>query len=231
MNGPAQRTAPGKMPGKISDGFTLLEVQLALLILALILTLAFSSLYLLSKGWQASEQLAARNDELRTTGRLLRRYIGQAAPLLWQQKPQEPRLIFEGESDRLRFVTALPGGLQVLFLKVRAGEQPGERSYLGLGYLPLRPEHSPFQAEPEQEASWLRLVENVDQITLAYYGEDDTPGPVDWVSHWRKQAQLPQLVRLRLQSEHAVPWPELVLAVRTELLDHTPQLHVYAEQR
>lgn len=211
-------------------GFTLVEVQAALLVTALVLGLAYSGLYLAGRSWHTAETSAARNDELRATAQLLRRLLGGAVPLLWNQRGEPARLIFAGDDRHLRLVSALPahqgrGGLHLLLLEVR--EQA-----LQVGHLEATPALAPFATDASRRVHWITLIEDVHSLALDYYGMpgDDDPEP-GWHRHWQEEARLPRLVRLRLKSTRAgEAWPELVLPVRTEARPGPFYLNLHAEE-
>lgn len=211
-------------------GFTLVEVQVALLVTALILGLAYSGLYLAGRSWHTAEISAARNDELRATAQLLRRLLGEAVPLLWNQRGTPAQLIFAGNDRHLRLVSALPahqgrGGLHLLLLEVR--EQA-----LQVGHLEATPALAPFTTSVARRAHWITLIEDVQSLTIDYYGTpgNDDPEP-GWYRHWQEAARLPKLVRMRLESTRTgESWPELVLPVRAETNPGPFHLNLHAQE-
>ena len=211
-------------------GFTLVEVQAALLVTALVLGLAYSGLYLAGRSWRTAETSAARNDELRATAQLLRRLLGGAVPLLWNQRGVPAQLIFAGDDRQLRLVSALPahqgrGGLRLLLLEVR--EQA-----LQVGHLEATPALAPFTTSAARRARWVTLIEDVQSLTIDYYGTpgNDDPEP-GWHRHWREASRLPRLVRLQLKSTRAgESWPELVLPVRAETRPGPFYLNLHAQE-
>ena len=206
-------------------GFTLLEVQLALIVLALVLGLAYSGLYLASRGWHTVEHATLQNDALRSTDRLLRELLGTATPLHWHQPGQLAQLIFRGQSERLRLVSALPahrggGGLQLILLEHREQQ-------LQLGYLPLSKALNPFAEAALQQAEWVPLIEAAGPLSLAYYGIRGDELQANWHDHWQEPHQLPQLVRIQLRSADR-NWPELVLPVHSRATPGPAYLNLQA---
>src|SRR3989338_2836490 len=94
---------------KIENGFTLIEVTIAITLLALIAMTLYGAFYL---GHRAVEKSQARSDErqkMRPREDLLAGYIRPAYP---GRPPRDaPSLCFPGQEGRLSFVSALSSGM------------------------------------------------------------------------------------------------------------------------
>jgi prepilin-type N-terminal cleavage/methylation domain-containing protein len=115
-------------------GFTLIELVLALSIVAVLVTMLFSGLQVGLRAWQRGEERAAALQHARSMAQLLETslggaywYVGKAA-----QGDASPILLFKGEAERLSFVTVappLPLPPPILFVAVTlsmdAGDAPG----------------------------------------------------------------------------------------------------------
>ena len=89
------------------QGFTLLELLIALTLLGLILVLLFGGLRLGVRSWDASQKQVDSLNSVRSLENFLRREMSVAYPYRWKAGPTR-RVAFLGERDKLSFVAQLP---------------------------------------------------------------------------------------------------------------------------
>ena len=90
-------------------GLTLIEVLIAITILAAIVVLMASALRVGARAWEAGEKRAAAQQELRAIVELLTDALSGAFPYQGRVGEGEERgILFVGEDDEVRFVTSLP---------------------------------------------------------------------------------------------------------------------------
>ena len=90
-------------------GFTLLEVLLALGIVAATLAIVFGGLRVGLAAWQRGEERTAKLDHTRSLAVLLERALAGAFPYrIAPEGEREARILFEGLPDRLTFATLSP---------------------------------------------------------------------------------------------------------------------------
>jgi general secretion pathway protein J len=90
-------------------GFTLLEVILALSIVAAMLVIVFGGLRVGLAAWQRGEERTAGLDHARSLAVLLERALDGTFPYrIAPEGEREARVLFEGLPDRLTFVTLSP---------------------------------------------------------------------------------------------------------------------------
>jgi general secretion pathway protein J len=90
-------------------GFTLLEVLLALGIVAATLAIVFGGLRVGLAAWQRGEERTAKLDHTRSLAVLLERALDGAFPYrISPEGEREARILFEGLPDRLTFATLSP---------------------------------------------------------------------------------------------------------------------------
>ena len=87
-------------------GFTLLELTIALVLLALLSSVMFGALSFAGRSWDGGEAKAAQVSEMRQTEQFLRAQIGAQYPLRAATVLEAP-LYFSGSADEIRYAAAL----------------------------------------------------------------------------------------------------------------------------
>ena len=194
-----------------SAGFTLLEVLVALSLLAL-LGLALLGLVRTTAGLSADlrDRFETAAD-LRTARSLLAERLARALPLR-RATEAGPVLAFSGGPDGLRFVAAEPpyarskGLLAWEFaLTPRAGE-----TFLEVRVAPAARAGDPLR--PLEAAPWRRLARVTGRLRLAYLSEAGAGGNGPWAAEWRDRTVPPRAVLL--VGDDAADWPPLVVPLR-----------------
>jgi general secretion pathway protein J len=206
------------------DGFTLLEVLVAVVIMAVIMTTAFGALRLGGRSWEAGVSRASDNERFRAVADLLRRQVHQVIPMSWPED-KEKRIAFEGASNQLRFIAPAPKQHRQagLFEYGMSARREGVDTDLVLSFIPFNPDAEAFQ-RPARDQQVL-LVEGLQRVTFEYFGSPGNAGvrgrartsaqPPSWQPRWAADAtRYPQLIRVRLEvNEGQQAWPELYLAL------------------
>jgi general secretion pathway protein J len=95
--------------GERENGFTLIEVLLALGIVGATLAIVFGGLRVGLAAWQRGEERTAALDHTRSLAVLLERAVEGAYPYrIGAEGKQEARILFDGLPDRLTFATLSP---------------------------------------------------------------------------------------------------------------------------
>lgn len=196
-------------------GFTLLEVLMALVLLALLLGLAWGSLRTAIKASSSGEALIARSEQARTVQGFLRRQLAQAMPVAYERlEDAGAELRFEGSAEGLRFVAPMPGYLS------RGGAHVQTLSLVGSGRgLRLEFNHEQLNGydplDPAPERDPVVLVEGVAGGRFEFRDLDEEGRLSDWTSDWDNPERLPLMVRLALDFERDDPrrWPEFEVAL------------------
>jgi len=173
-------------------GFTLIEVILAVSILAVVVLLATAALRVGLRAWEAGQRRVDAQQESRALVELLSEALAGAFPYQGRlgQNP-ERIMLFEGEAEEVRFVTNAPP------LALEAPAAPFHAVVLGrTGQDTLRlierlvPAEEPFAPGPERV-----LSRSVTRFNLAYRDESGV-----WQEKWdgREAGGLPSAVRFDL---------------------------------
>lgn len=212
------RNTPAHVSRYCEAGFTLLEIMVVMVILAMIVTAAFGALRLGERSWEAGLSRADKTETMRTVSGLLQRQISQVLPLTWTEDSQT-YLAFSGTRERMRFIAPAPQheGDTGLFEFTLASE-PHENGFrLVLYYRLVDPDKKGFQPD-SGDRQRVMLVDELKTATFSYYGSPLTGDPPHWHSQWETDAEtFPRLVRVRLDMHtDRRQWPELLLALHTE---------------
>ena len=125
----------GVWSDEVSRGFTLVEVLLALSLMSMLLALAYGGLRASTRAADKGQAILEDSSRIRMAHQFVRRQFSQMIPLGFDLEEagaangsQDGRIVFEGESNRVRFVAPMPGylgfgGPQVQELEVVPGDE------------------------------------------------------------------------------------------------------------
>jgi general secretion pathway protein J len=209
--------APGRAlrASACARGFTLLELTIALLLLALMSSILFGSLSFAGRSWDGGEAKATQVDEMRQSEEFLRAQIGALYPLRARKVVEFP-LLFKGERDEIRYAAALPsrvaeGGVYYFRLAVVS---EGDKSLLVQERVIPDPDS---QDEPNfRDGARSVLAEGIKELKIGYFGRDAGNLDADptWRDKWDDKQRLPLLVRIDVAPEKGPAWPQLVIEPR-----------------
>lgn len=192
-------------------GFTLVELLVAMALLALLATLLLGGLRASRIAVTGSESATER---LLATARgiaLMRRELQEADPLPLGNVT-EPRIAFAGDASSVVFIAPpgaylATGGEEITWLAIENGR-------IVLRYRPLdrASDRWPPLLDPRGMTSVV-LLDGVARAELAYFGRMDATTPMQWQTAWRDAPSLPTLIRLSIASGGAT-WPDLVVTPR-----------------
>lgn len=191
-------------------GFTLLELLLALAMLATGVLVAFATVRGAGAVSTRGQLQARQQEQQRITANLLRGQVQQAQPVVFAVDPQTRRpLAFAGGPQDLRFVAAMPGYLggqsQVHHWRIATDAQGTQ---LNLTLWPLLPGQAGSSATASEVVAW-----PLAQARFRYRGRDPDSGlPGPWLDRWTDTARLPHLVALEVVGADGRAWPMLWVA-------------------
>ncbi len=198
-------------PGGAEAGMTLIEMMVAMALLALLSMGLYGGLSLGTNAWRRGIAHNAGDDSVRFLQSFLRREIEQAYPAYLAQDAAHPQIDFSGGADQLEFLAPAPealigGGDARLSLSTEPG----------IGGMQLILVARPEMADENASLARETLLTGVRSVQFAYFGPDEAGGGAQWRENWAGRTTLPQLVRLRVAFPPDDPriWPELVLAPR-----------------
>jgi general secretion pathway protein J len=188
-----------------SRGFTLIEIVLAVSIVAVVVLLAASALRVGLRAWESGQRRVDQQQERRALVELLSETLAGAFPYQGRRGLSPERFVlFEGDADGVRFVTNAPP------LVLDAPTAPFHAVVLGRnGSDELRlserivPTDEPFESGSERI-----LSRSVARFRLAY--RDETGA---WQERWdgKEAGGIPTAVRFELAVDPARAAPALVI--------------------
>jgi len=199
--------------GTKTAGFTLLELLVAVSLVALLSVLLFGGLRI---GLRSADAVDRRVDH---TAQILQAYdfmqnvLADARPLPTAPNALQSPVDFTGEPDRLSFVAVPPddvglGGFQLLRVALQGTAQ---NRRLVVSWQPAK--RGPTPSEPSMLQPSI-LLDRVSSVDFAYFGVADPNRPPEWLDHWTDRLTLPLLVRLRIAMADHWRAPDLIVAPR-----------------
>jgi general secretion pathway protein J len=198
-------------------GFTLLEVMIAAVLLAVMMSLLLGGMRIGADSWEQGERLAERSARMLVADNFFRSHLSDVKPLYEMptdpgQAGMPPKLAFAGGPALLEYAGTLPpqvrGGLYKF--RLHLAEEAG-RNDLKLSLRPLSVGEQ-AEAEPIED---LLVLENVAGLRFAYYKKTQVEGESQWQQEWREEF-LPSLIRIDITLRGEPPWPSIFIAPRAE---------------
>lgn len=197
------------------QGFTLLELLIALTLLGFIMVLLFGGLRLGVRSWDASQKQLDTLNSVRSLENFLRREMSVANPYQWKAGPSQ-RIAFLGERNKLSFVAPIPsrvggGGLYAISIAL---EQQGKAKRIVWRYLPVTAQMQDFSALGKSTPMVLAASElaQVEDIWLSYFGQENQNTAPRWMDRWESDKALPDLIRVQVRHPNGGEWPDFVVA-------------------
>jgi len=193
-------------------GFTLIEVLIAMTLLSIMVVLLFTSLKICADSWEKGESKITDVNEVAVVYNFFQRHLSVAKPL-WNDLPAEEKTFsFQGKARSLQFVSAFPAsadrsGLQLF--SIRMQKEDNEQLVI-VTVVPFFPVAEGEEWREEE----VTLIKQVSDLKLAYFGADDNGSDGVWQDEWVNKETLPQLVKINIQLENKIYWPEMIIELK-----------------
>jgi general secretion pathway protein J len=197
-------------------GFTLVELLIALVLLALLSAVLYGSLGFAGTTLDRGEAKVDATSGMRLAQAFLRANLEEQHPLRMRKIVEWP-LVFAGEQEELRYAAALParvasGGVWFYRLSVRHDEA---RTPLVLER--MLPDLAAAQAPEFTGAERSVLAQDITGLKIGYFGRDagaaDANDPT-WRDRWDDPQRLPIMIRIDVAPKRGPAWPTLFVAPR-----------------
>ncbi|WP_445370616.1 prepilin-type N-terminal cleavage/methylation domain-containing protein [Methylomonas sp. HW2-6] len=206
-----------------SNGFTLIEMLIAITLLGVMVTLLFGSLRIAAQSWHSGETKIDQVNRKAVVYQFFKHHLSAARPLpefvaaerddlQAPPEPELPKLSFQGLPQSLRFVAALPAASARKGLQIFSIEPARDRtSTLNVTLTPYRRQ---VDAEPEPVV----LLEDVRSFRISYFGAK-SPNAGDapvWQDDWLDAERLPSLVKIHIALNDDSFWPDMIFPLRID---------------
>lgn len=204
------------MSNRISHGFTLIEVLIAMSLLSMMVVLLFGSLKICADSWYKGENKIAAVNEVEVVSRFFQQYLAVAKPLTndFSKKTGDlpAPLAFQGKQQSLQFVSALPASAGRLGLQLFAINKQEDRINVT-----LTPFFSVTKGRQEDKETVV-LLTGVSDFSIAYFGTDEVTdnkmSPATWHDQWLEKSTQPRLVKISIQRANGAFFPDLLIALK-----------------
>lgn len=211
---PNRSLAPGPR-SRLSSGFTLLEVLLALVLFAFVMAGVWGALSGATRITHSANALMVRSEAVHTTQRFIRTWLAAAQPQPYLDADSQRAREFTGDAKSMRYVAPLPfqaghAGLYVQTLELVPGQAGGYA--LDLDYVPYTG-GKPAADKPARHV----LLDDVHGGKFEYLAAAAFGKPAAWRGDWTAANGLPLAVRIHLDPgwKERVAFPDLLVRVHT----------------
>jgi general secretion pathway protein J len=189
-----------------ASGFTMMEVLVAMTLLALLMAALSGSIGFVGRswdrGWEASEKSAAFS-RIEST---VRRMVERAFPVTVRVEKNQ-RFLFEGTQDGIRLVAPDAPGAPAGALYVQELVVEGTGTQRQLTYRQSRFASGSGRPESVTEA---QMLSGDFSIAFSFFGAAQPSAPPAWLDRWTPGRNLPELVQLKILVGGESPWPPIM---------------------
>lgn len=203
-------------------GFTLIEVLIAMTLLSVMVVLLFSSMRISAVSWVKGEDKITQVNDVAVVYQFFQHHFTEARPL-WDDFSSEYKLLaFQGDSQKLQFVSAFPAsakksGLQLFSIRLA---NDGDEKILMVSIKPFYP-----AAEGEEwRTEEVTLLRHVSNFSLYYFQQDENEPDGMWLDSWLEIETHPKLVKVIIERDDGSYWPEMIFALKATGILGNPNL-------
>ncbi len=195
------------------QGFTLLEVMLAMTLLSIMVVLLFSSLQIGAESWNKGEKKIAEVNEKAVVFQFFKQHLPSIRPLSneFNQsnnpfKETESPFSFAGKVDEFQFVSVFPASANRKGLHLFEVIFDPRDDLIKVILQPYYPNAQGDEWEPEE----VILLEKVDSLKVAYFDRDESV----WEPRWQEKTELPALIKIKIELLDQSYWPEMIFHLK-----------------
>jgi len=195
-----------------SDGFTLLEITLAVAILAMMSLAIYRFVQSNLTALRASSDASVADARYNGLRDLLQAQW-QSLPVRQGAMTGEPFKLSDRQRDEIKWSCSAGPGLLTRYapgkftVQMRLQTESNKSDRLDLGFLRKPQDDSAIGPE-----TWVPLIKNVSSLQIHYFD----PQLNSWVDQWTNALRLPPLVKVTVgRTDAAVPWEAIIPLKRT----------------
>jgi general secretion pathway protein J len=214
----ARRAFPGLTGKRREAGFTLVELLVAMTLLAFLSIMLFGGLRFGARSWDAVVSSSSERDDVAATQTFLRDRLGQLTLPGSARSPRaDTQNRLNGEARRMEIVAPWLSALSLggLYRFTLWHDDTGDDTADGRLMLSWQPAESDPEALEElgDLAGQRVLLDGVSEFSLSYFGAADAESEPEWRDQWDDRSLPPRLVRIELVFADARRlWPDFVAA-------------------
>ncbi|HIL98016.1 MAG TPA: prepilin-type N-terminal cleavage/methylation domain-containing protein [Pseudomonadales bacterium] len=199
------------------QGFTLLELLVAVTLLSLLMTAAFGSIFYASKSWKTGIAAVESNDEQQAVERILSKLIRHTNTGQYNDDINR-NIHFFGDDTQLVFIATAPNyeTFYTSYEYLLRYIQKTEGGELMLSYHPRNPgeqQMSVSENEPTQV-----LMKGLQDFRISYYGSTNRLDPTSWFDGWEeKNEEYPKIVKFEYRYLYDTVFREKSIKLRSGL--------------
>lgn len=190
---------------RLDEGYTLLELLVAVAILSLMAVPMALSIQLGIHSWQTTHDAVSVQERDMLVRQTVANWLEAAYPFDANRKPGQRLFPFEGTPSSVNFASSInpdPRSDARYNVTLELAEDKLE-AHIALDHLTHFPDRS---------STTVTLLEGVEDVVFSFLdGETDPSNPV-WVSDWQSRFTLPRATRMHLSFSGADRvWPDLIV--------------------
>ncbi len=195
-------------------GFTLLELLIAMSLMAVLMVVLYGGLNIGIRSWQTGLAQTERVNEMRLVESFLRTQLRQSVTVYRNDPDLGQVVFFEGHDSGLGWVAPMltwlgRGGLYFVQLDQLDGDP---EPVLRLRWQPYRPGDAVDDSLDEDAVEETTLLSGVGEFSVRYFGSPEPGLEPSWQTNWENPVERPLLVSIALTAAGR-PWPELTVAL------------------
>jgi general secretion pathway protein J len=195
-----------------ASGFTLLEVMLAVVLLALLLAGTWGAIRTAVHAMHSGETQIDRTNRLRVAEEFVRHQVSRILPLSYgSDESTNTNYVFEGDANFMRFVAPMPGYLSKGGPYVQTLRLVGGRSGKQLVFTDYMLNGFDLENEKPSDTEPAVLLDQIQDGKFEYRTLDDNGDLTDWQDQWDDPSITPVMVRIliTMRPEARVTFPDL----------------------
>jgi general secretion pathway protein J len=201
-------------------GFTLLEMLLVVILLAILLAGAYGGISASVRGMHSGEAAIERVDKLRTVQEFLRHQISRILPFPYARSKDGLKVeVFRGDGKFMRFVAPMPGYLSRGGAYVQTLELAPGKDGMQLVFTSTLLNGFDMDKSKAAEESTVVLLDHIDDGAFSYRGLNQKGELMDWTEGWKDSGTTPLMVGLdlHLAAGNRIGWPRMTIPLMMDI--------------